>query len=147
MILGKEKKSAMGTLSERSTRFTVLARITEPGYTAESARKAFAKAFKKIPRSLKKSLTYDQGREMKEHELFTKETNIQVYFAHARSPWERGTNENTNSLVRQYFRSNRDLSTVSESELRKVQAELNDRPRKCLGFKTPNEVFSTLLQS
>jgi IS30 family transposase len=147
LILGKEKKSAMGTLSERSTRFTILVKITDRKYTAESVRKAFTEAFKKLPKELKKTLTYDQGREMKEHKLFTEETQIQVYFAHVRSPWERGTNENTNSLVRQYFPSNIDLTEIADKEIQRVQAELNDRPRKCLDFKKPNEVFFELLQS
>lgn len=147
LILGKERKSAMGTLSERSTRFTVLVKIAKSKYTASAVRKAFERAFKRVPEGLKKTLTYDQGREMKEHKIFSKETNIKVYFAHVRSPWERGTNENTNSLVRQYFPSNIDLSILSDEEILRVQNELNDRPRECLGFKKPNEIFCKLLQS
>lgn len=144
LILGKERKCAMGTLVERSTRYTLLVKIDE--YKAAAVRKAFAEAFKNIPKDLKKTLTYDQGYEMKEHELFTKETEILVYFAHARSPWERGTNENTNSLVRQYFPQSYDLRDVSTEEIKRVEQELNDRPRKCLGYLKPNEVFLNVLQ-
>jgi len=146
LILGKEKKTAMGTLSERKTRFTVLVKIGRDMYTSKGVGEAFVKAFKKIPSGLKKSLTYDQGREMKEHKLFSKKTKIEVYFAHVGCPWERGTNENTNSLVRQYFPSNTDMSKIREADLRRVQIELNDRPRKCLGFKKPNEIFHKVLQ-
>ena len=82
---------------------------------------------------------------MTQHKLFTKETDITVYFAHPRSPWERGSNENTNALVRQYFPKGTDFSNISENRLKEVQDELNDRPRKTLGFYTPHEKFSALL--
>lgn len=146
LILGKEKKTAVGTLSERSTRFTILVKLDKDKYNATGVREAFARAFESIPKGLKRSLTYDQGREMKEHKLFTEETKVDVYFAHVSSPWERGTNENTNSLVRQYFPKGIDLSEITEEEVEIVQQELNDRPRKCLGFKKPNEVFRDLLR-
>jgi IS30 family transposase len=146
LILGKEKKTAMGTLNERSTRFTILVRLDKDKYNAVGVREAFAKAFESIPEELKRSLTYDQGREMKEHKLFTEETKVDVYFAHTSSPWERGTNENTNSLIRQYFPKGIDLSDVTEEEVQMVQQELNDRPRKCLSFRKPNEVFQDLLR-
>lgn len=146
LILGKQSKSALGTLSERSTRYTLIVKIEDSKYRASSVREAFTEAFRGIPEELKKSLTYDQGREMKEHEIFSKETNIKVYFAHVGSPWERGTNENTNSLIRQYFPSNTNFLEVSKEEILRVQNELNDRPRKCLGYQKPNEVFLKLLQ-
>ncbi len=111
----------------------------------ESVRVAFEKAFKKIPRFLKKTLTYDQGKEMIQHRLFTQKTKIQVYFAHRASPWERGTNENTNGLLRQYFPKGTDLSLITLNQIKKVQDSLNDRPRKCLNFFKPIEVFTNLL--
>jgi IS30 family transposase len=110
-------------------------------------REAFAKEFKRLPPDLKKTLTYDQGEEMSEHKLFTQETDITVYFAHPHSPWERGTNENTNALLRQYFPKGTDFNTISEEKLKMVQNELNDRPRKTLGFYTPHEKFAELLRS
>jgi len=91
------------------------------------------------------SLTYDQGQEMAEHKLFTKSTKIQVYFAHPHSPWERGTNENTNDLIRQFFPKGTDFSKVRLASIKKAQDMLNDRPRKTLSFLTPHEVFSKLL--
>lgn len=112
---------------------------------ARNVRKAFAKEFRHLPKGLKRTLTYDQGHEMAEHKLFTKETDITVYFAHPSSPWERGTNENTNSLLRQYFPKRTDLSKFTKVQLKKVQDELNDRPRKTLERHTPHEKFSELL--
>ena len=91
-------------------------------------------------------MTYDQGREMAQHKLFTKETEMKVYFAHPRSPWERGTNENTNRLIRDFFPKNTDFTKVTRREIKKVQDLLNDRPRKALGFRTPFEAMSELLQ-
>jgi len=144
LILGIRQTSAIGTLTERTTRVTILTPIKSND--AETVRKAFAREMNKIPTELRQSLTYDQGREMKQHELFSKKTKVKVYFAHKSSPWERGTNENTNGLIRQYFPRGTDFNNVSRRELKKVQAELNDRPRKCLGFKKPIEVFNKLLQ-
>lgn len=109
-------------------------------------RKAFIEEFRQLPKGLKRTLTYDQGREMAQHRLFTKETDISVYFAHPHSPWERGTNENTNGPIRQYFPKGTDFSKISEKRLKEVQDELNDRPRKALGFYTPHEKFSEVLQ-
>ena len=95
---------------------------------------------------MKLSLTYDRGKEMSEHRLFTQETQMQVYFAHPQSPWERGTNENTNGLIRQYFPKGTDFNKVSNYEVRKVQDRLNGRPRNVLNWKTPYEAFNALLQ-
>ena len=92
------------------------------------------------------SLTYDQGKEMAEHKLFTKDTKMVVYFAHPASPWERGTNENTNGLIRQFFPKGTDFSEVSRYQIKKVQHLLNGRPRKATGFQTPYEAFKALLQ-
>jgi len=102
LILGKYKRSALGTLVERTTRYTILVPLGDQK-DALSVREAYAEAFKTVPEELRKTLTYDQGKEMSQHDQFTIDTGIQVFFAHPGSPWERGTNENTNGLIRQYF--------------------------------------------
>jgi IS30 family transposase len=143
LIMGSQNLSAIGTLVERTTRFTLLVKLQQKD--ACSVREAFAEEFRELPDSLKRTLTYDQGCEMAEHKLFTRDTNISVYFAHPHSPWERGTNENTNGLVRQFFPKGTDFSKVTKAELKKVQELLNDRPRKVHNFYTPSEVFYNLL--
>ena len=144
LILGKYKRSALGTLVERTTRYTILVPLGEHK-DAASVREAYAEAFKSLPAELKKSLTYDQGKEMSEHEQFTIDTGIQVYFAHPGSPWERGTNENTNGLIRQYFPKGTDFTQVSKEQLLEVQRKLNDRPRRALGYLKPDEVINQLV--
>jgi IS30 family transposase len=143
LILGKYKRTALGTLVERTTRSVILAHLT--GKDATSVRQAYAREMKTLPQQMKLSLTYDQGKEMSEHKQFTMDTNIQVYFAHPGSPWERGTNENTNGLIRQYFPKGTDFSKVSKREIKKVQYSLNTRPRKTLNWKTPQETFNKLV--
>ena len=143
LMIGGRHASAIGTLVVRTTRMTFLVKL-ENKY-ARTVRKAYAEEFCHLPAGLKKTLTYDQGHEMAEHRLFTKQTNIEVYFAHPSSPWERGTNENTNMLIRQYFPKGTDLSKYTKAQLKEVQDELNDRPRKALGWRTPHEKFSELL--
>ena len=144
LIVGKLCASAIGTLVERTTRMTFLVKLKNRH--AVNVRKAFADEFKHLPKMLKKTLTYDQGIEMAEHKLFTQETDISVYFAHPHAPWERGTNENTNALIRQYFPKGTDFTKISKERLKAVQNELNDRPRKTLGFYTPHEKFAELLR-
>ena len=144
LILGKHKRSALGTLVERTTRYTILVPLGDKK-DAVSVRKAYAKAFRSISAELKKTLTYDQGKEMSEHQRFTVDTGIQVYFAHPASPWERGTNENTNGLVRQYFPKGTDFSKVSVREIKQVQRKLNNRPRAVLDYLKPDEVFNNLV--
>ena len=144
LILGKYKRSALGTLVERTTRYTILVPLGEHK-DAASVREAYAEAFKSLPAELKKSLTYDQGKEMSEHEQFTIDTGIQVYFAHPGSPWERGTNENTNGLIRQYFPKGTDFTQVSKEQILEVQRKLNDRPRRALGYLKPDEVINQLV--
>jgi len=141
--MGADNKSFIGTLVERTTRFTFLVKLKERD--SMTVRKAFAKEFRRLPKELKRTLTYDQGSEMAQHKLFTKETNIDVYFAHPHSPWERGTNENTNSIVRRFYPKGTDFSKVSETRLKQTQELINDRPRKIHNFYTPNEVFYKLL--
>jgi len=144
LILGKNRSSALGTLVERTTRTTILVPLAN--HKAVTVRRSFAKEVRHLPRQMKLSLTYDQGREMAEHRLFTKQTKIKVYFAHPASPWERGTNENTNGLIRQFFPKGTDFSKISRKEIKKVQRLLNGRPRKTLKWQTPYEVFKKLLR-
>jgi IS30 family transposase len=143
LIIGKDNKSAMGTIVERTTRSLIL--VPLKAKDAVSVRKAFAKELKDLPAEMKLSMTHDQGSELAQHRLFTKQTKIKVYFAHPHSPWERGTNENTNGLLRQYFPKGTDLSVYSRKEIKLVQDRLNGRPRKALGYKTPHEAFYQLL--
>lgn len=145
LIVGKNNRSALGTLVERTTRTTILIPVKSRG--AEDVAKAFAKEVKKLPQQMKLTMTYDQGREMAEHKLFTKITGVKVYFAHPRSPWERGTNENTNGLIRQYFPKGTDFKKVTRYEVKRVQNQLNGRPRKTLNYHTPYEVFNQLINS
>ena len=144
LILGKYKRSALGTLVERTTRYTILVPLGGQK-DAVSVRKAYAEAFQTVPAELKKTLTYDQGKEMSEHQLFTIDTHIEVYFAHPGSPWERGTNENTNGLIRQYFPKGTDFTKVTVEEIKAVQRSLNDRPRAVLDYLKPDEVFNNLV--
>ncbi len=143
LIVGKGRQSALGTLVERTTRTTILIPLKEKD--APSVRKAFAKETKHLPQQMKLSLTYDRGKEMAEHKLFTKDTKIQVYFADPYSPWQRGTNENTNGLIRQYFPKGTDFAKIPRKEIKRVQDLLNSRPRKVLHWLTPLEVFNNLL--
>lgn len=144
LLIGKNRQSAMGSLTERTTRTTIL--VPLKNRTASEVRRAFVREFKKLPKQMRLTLTYDQGREMAEHQLFAKQTNMQVYFAHPASPWERGTNENTNGLIRQYFPKGTNFSKISRREIKWAQNRLNGRPRKALDYQTPYEVFNKLLR-
>lgn len=146
LIMGKWKRSALGTLVERTTRTVILVPLGS-NKSAVDVRKAFAKEMKSLPKQMKISLTYDQGKEMTEHRLFTKQTKIKVYFAHPGSPWERGTNENTNGLIRQFFPKGTDFCQVSRRKIKHVQDLLNGRPRKVLDWRKPYEVFNKLINS
>lgn len=143
LILGRYKRTALGTLVERTTRKVILVPLTTKD--AGSVRAAYQRALRVLPRELAKTITYDQGKEMSEHQRFTIDTGIQVYFAHPGSPWERGTNENTNGLLRQYFPKGTDFSKVSTRQIKRVERELNDRPRKALHWQKPDEVFNSLV--
>jgi len=144
LIVGRRNASAIGTLVERTTRMVFLVKLKDKD--AMTVRIAFAEEFRQLPTGLKRTLTYDQGAEMAQHKFFSKETEITVYFAHPHSPWERGTNENTNYLIRQYFPKGTDFTKISKNRLKEVQDELNDRPRKTLSWQTPHEKFSELLR-
>lgn len=145
LIVGRYHQSALGTLVERTTRYTMLVPLGKK-QDAVSVRRAYTRAFKRLPATLTKTLTYDQGREMSDHVRFTVATGMEVYFAHPASPWERGTNENTNGLLRQYFPKGTDFTTVSRYRIRQVERELNDRPRAVLDYLKPNEVITKLLR-
>lgn len=143
LIIGKYKQSAIGTLVERTTRYTII--IPLKAKDATTVRRSFAREIKKLPVELAKTLTYDQGKEMSQHKQFAVATGMQVYFAHPGSPWERGTNENTNGLIRQYFPKGTDFRTVSARKIKWVQRRLNNRPRAALGFYKPDEAFTKLV--
>jgi len=143
LIVGKHRQSAVGTLVERTTRYTII--VPLKAKDAETVRKTYAKEIRTLPEELKKTLTYDQGKEMSEHAKFTLSTGMQVYFAHPGSPWERGTNENTNGLIRQYFPKGTDFRTIPTKEIKRVQRELNGRPRRSLGYCTPQEKINELV--
>jgi transposase, IS30 family len=146
LILGKNGRSAIGTLVERTTRFTVLLHL--PGdHTAVTVRDAMITAMSRIPQLLRKTLTWDQGPEMAEHLKIADALDLDIYFCDPASPWQRGSNENTNGLLRQYFPKGTDLSGYHPDYLAFVAAELNDRPRKTLGWKTPAEAFLDLLSN
>jgi IS30 family transposase len=134
-LLGGSKNSHIATLVERHSRFTALVKVPSKDTTAVVA--ALSRHVRKLPASLRRSLTWDRGLEMAKHKSFTVATNVKVYFCDPQSPWQRGTNENTNGLLRQYFPKRTDLSGYSQAELDKVAQRLNQRPRKTLGFETP----------
>jgi IS30 family transposase len=143
LIIGKGGKSAMGTLVERVSRF--LCPVALPaGHDADSVKDALFDAVKDLPAHLRKSLTWDQGTEMARHAALTLAADLPVYFAHAHSPWERGTNENTNGLLREYFPKGTEI-TGDTDYLWAVADSLNDRPRAILGFRKPSEVFAELM--
>jgi transposase, IS30 family len=144
LIYGKNCRSMLGTLVERKTRFLMLVPLKTK--KSDEVREAFARKMKRLPRQLRQTLTYDQGTEMTQHRLFTQETQIKVYFAHPQSPWERGTNENTNGLIRQFFPTNTDFTQVSPQEIKEVEHLLNDRPRKVLDWDKPCEAFAKVLR-
>ena len=139
LIKGAFNRSAIGTLVERTTLFTVLSRMEDA--SAEAALSGFSHVLNRIESQKRLSLTYDQGKEMTEHQRLTQTTGVKVYFADPHSPWQRGLNENTNGLLRQYFPKGTDLSGFTQEELDAVAWQLNTRPRKSLGFKCPAELF------
>jgi len=140
LIKGAGNRSAIGTLVERTTLFTVLSKMENA--TAEAALSGFSHVLNRIEAQTRLSLTYDQGKEMTTHQRLTAATGVKVYFADPHSPWQRGINENTNGLLRQYLPKGSDLSEHTQDELDAIAWKLNTRPRKSLGFKCPAELFT-----
>ena len=143
-LLVGSKHTKIATLVERQTRYVMLVKM--PADDSKSIVDALARAVQKLPSELRRSLTWDRGSEMHEHKRFTVATDVQVYFCDPHSPWQRGSNENTNGLLRQYFPKGTDLSRHSQPYLNKVARELNERPRETLGFRTPAVKLAEVLQ-
>ena len=139
-LLSGPKDSYIVTLVERHTRYVLLAKVADK--CTHTVVSALIKQAKKLPNELYKSLTWDRGKELTDHRRFSLATDIDVYFCDPGSPWQRGSNENTNRLLRQYFPKGTDLSVHSQAHLNKVARQLNERPRKTLGFQTPAERFN-----
>tara|TARA_R110002074_G_C12446169_1_gene658129 strand:+ start:71 stop:1231 length:1161 start_codon:yes stop_codon:yes gene_type:complete len=139
-LIAGSKNSYIATLVERHTRYVMLAKVENKD--TESVVNALIKQSKKLPRELYKSLTWDRGKELADHKRFSLATNIDVYFCDPRCPWQRGSNENTNRLLRQYFPKGTDLSQYTQAQLNRVARELNERPRKTLDFRTPADRFN-----
>ncbi len=146
LIIGKGNRSAIGTLVERSSRYVMLVHLPN-GRTAEAVRFALTRQIRRLPAELRRTLTWDQGKEMAEHAKFSVATNVKVFFCDPHSPWQRGSNENANGLLRQYFPKNQDLSTVTRANLAAVARELNSRPRQALDWMKPCEVFGRAVAS
>jgi IS30 family transposase len=142
-LLAGANNTHIATLVERHSRFTMLLKV--PSKNTATVVAALARHIGKLPRELRRSLTWDRGKEMAAHHSFTIATNVQVYFCDPRSPWQRGTNENTNGLLRQYFPKGTDLSAFSQAQLNRIALRLNQRPRKTLGFKSPADKLGLVL--
>lgn len=142
LIKGKANRSAVGTLVERISRYVMLVKLD--GLTSSHILEAFTRRLRTVPPSLRKTLTYDQGSEMACHKTLAKRLRLDVFFCDAHSPWQRGSNENANGLIRRYLPKGIDLSKFTDQDLRRVEFILNNTPRKILGFRTPAEVFNQL---
>jgi len=137
--------SAVATLVERQSRFVMLIGLPD-GHTADVVADALATKITELPTQLRRSITWDHGKEMAQHARFSIATGVPVYFCDPRSPWQRGSNENTNGLLRQYFPKRSDLRTHTQADLDAVAAELNDRPRQTLGWKSPSQALDEALR-
>jgi IS30 family transposase len=140
LIVGAGQRSAIATLVERKSRFTMLVRLSGD-HSARTVGNALIAAFAKLPASLRRTLTWDQGNEMFHHDRIERQTGLGIFFADPHSPWQRGTNENTNGLLRQYLPKGTDLSRWTEDQLQEIAAELNERPRLCLNDKSPSQIM------
>jgi IS30 family transposase len=144
LIVGK-KMSAVATLVERKSRFVMLIALPN-GHRADIVAQALAAKIATLPEQLRRSLTWDQGKEMAEHARLSVDSGVTVYFCDPRSPWQRGTNENTNGLLRQYFPKRSDLTVHTQKDLDRVATELNDRPRQTLGWMSPSEALDEAMR-
>jgi len=144
LIIGENNRSAVGTLVERTTRYVLLLHLPD-GREADKVKDAMKEAITALPAELRRTITWDQGREMSSHASFTVDTGVQLYFCDPHSPWQRGSNENTNGLLRQYMPKGTDLSVHSADDLARFARSLNNRPRKTLGFMKPSEKLAELL--
>jgi IS30 family transposase len=140
LVFGK-KMTSIGTLVERHSRYVILLKLPN-GHGAEAVRKAMTKRILTLPAQLRRSITWDQGKEMAEHAQFTVDTGVQIYFCDPKSPWQRGSNENTNGLLRQYLPKSADLSQCTQRELDAIARSLNTRPRQTLSWMTPSQAFA-----
>ena len=140
-MIGKDGKSAVGTLVERKTRFLMLLHLPH-GRTAGHVRDALAARITELPDALRRSVTWDQGKEMSQHQDFTVDTGVSVYFCDPHSPWQRGSNENTNGLLRQYFPRGIDFDAIDPTRLNEVADSLNRRPRETLDWRSPGEAHA-----
>jgi len=144
LIIGKNHKSAIGTIVERKSRYTLIVKLK--ARNSKEVAKMFSKILNKLNPILKKSMTYDNGTEMARHKEITNKTGMKIYFAHPYSSWERGTNENTNGLIRRYLPKGTDFNLINKKQLMIIQEKLNNRPRKIIGFKTPKEIMDSELK-
>ena len=138
-MIGVGQKSAIGTIVERKTRFTFIVKIENR--KSKTVTQQFAKIMNTMPKFIRKTMTYDNGMEMANHQWLTQNTGMDIYFANPYSSWERGTNENTNGLIRRFFPKGTDFNKISIEQLKQAETALNNRPRKVLGYKTPNEMI------
>ena len=145
LVIGKNHKSAIGTIVERKSRYTLIIKLKAKN--ANEIAKMFSKKLNQLNPLFKKSMTYDNGTEMARHEIITQKTGMKIYFAHPYSSWERGTNENTNGLIRRYLPKGTDFNQIDENKLLLIQHKLNNRPRKIIGYKTPKEIMDFELKS
>jgi len=145
LMIGVGQKSAIGTIVDRKTRRVIIVKI--PNRKSKTVTEEFAKYLLKHPQYLRKTMTYDNGIEMANHKWLTKITGMDIYFAHPYSSWERGTNENTNGLIRRFLPKGTDFNQVSIERLKEIENNLNNRPRKVLGFRTPNEMHKLEIQN
>ena len=139
LMIGVGQKSAIATNVERKTRYTFIMKIDNR--KSKTVTKAFANSLNTLPNNIRKSMTYDNGMEMANHKWLTNKTGMDIYFAHPYSSWERGTNENTNGLIRRFFPKGTDFNNITSKQIKEAQYKLNNRPRKVLGYKTPNQMM------
>lgn len=146
LVMGTRQKSCIGTIVDRKSRYTLLVKLN--GRKSKEVCTSFSKAFSQLPEQYRKTMTYDNGSEMAEHEYITDQTGVKVFFAHPYSSWERGTNENTNGLIRRFYpKKSTDFNKITWQELKQLQDHLNNRPRKVLGYHTPREMFEYELRN